>query len=189
MYHLLFTSLYPLSVHPNMVLIILMVSLLLILASLGFIVWQIYKVRSHVKGFKPMAKLLLGDDLQHPKFDENTARQILSLLCSPIETVTQNTTQPQPPTSTQPESVTRVPASLVTTKPPVPLKQVPPLTLARGLTPPTKRLIPAWSTEQLTEALKEVMIEYDTLDPTIRKYKKYLQKQMIEPSDMVQTKM
>ena len=30
---------YPLSVHPNMVLIILMVSLILILASLGFIVW------------------------------------------------------------------------------------------------------------------------------------------------------
>ena len=65
---------YLLSVHPNVVLIILMVSLLLILASLGFIVWWIYKVRSRVKGFKPMAKLLLGDDLQHQKFDENTAR-------------------------------------------------------------------------------------------------------------------
>ena len=132
-----------------------------------------------------MAKLLLGDDLQHAKFDENTARQILSLLCSPIKTVTQNTTQPQPTTSTQPELVTRVPASLVTMKPPVPLKQVPPLPpLARGLTPPTKRLILAQSTEQLTEALKEVMIELDTLDPTIGKYKKYLQKQTIEPSGM-----
>ena len=136
-----------------------------------------------------MAKLLLGDDLQHPKFDENTARQILSLLCSPIKTVTQNTTQPQPTTSTQPEPVTRVPALLVTMKPPVPLKQVPPLPLARGLTLLTKRLILAQSTEQLTEALKGVMIELDTLDPTVRKYKKYLQKQTIEPSGMVQTKM
>ena len=136
---------YPLSVHPNMVLIILMVSLLLILVSLGFIAWQIYKVRLCVKGFKLMAKLLLGDDLQHPKFDENTARQILSLLHSPIKTVTQNTTQPQPTTSTQPELVTRVPTSLVTMRPPVPLKQVPPPPLARGLTPPTKRLIPAQS--------------------------------------------
>ena len=71
-----------------MVLMILMVSLLLILSSLGFIVCQIYKVRSHVGGFKPMAKLLLGDDLQYHKFDENTARQILSLLHSPIETDT-----------------------------------------------------------------------------------------------------
>ena len=147
----------------------------LILTSLGFIVWWIYKVRSHVKGFKPMAKLFLRDDLQHPKFDENTARQILSLLCSPIETVTQNT-QPQPTTSTQPEPVTRVPASLVTMRPPVPLKQVPPPPLARGLTPLTKRLMPAQSTEQLTEALKEVMIELDTLDPTIRKHKKVFTK-------------
>ena len=69
-----------------------------------------------------MAKLLLGDDMQHPKSEENTARQILSLLCSPIETVTQNTIQSQPTTSTQPEPVTRVPASLVTMRPPVPLK-------------------------------------------------------------------
>ena len=53
---------YPFSVHPN-VLIILMASLLSMPASLGFIVWQIYKVRSRIKGFKPMAKLLLGDDL------------------------------------------------------------------------------------------------------------------------------
>ena len=172
-----------------MVLIILMVSLLLILTSLGFIVWWIYKVRSCVKGFNPMAKFLLGDDLQHPKFDENTARQILSLLCSPIETVTQNTTKPQPTTSTQPEPVTRVPPSLVTMRPPVPLKQVLPPPLARGLTLLTKRLIPAQCTEQLTEALKEVMTELDAPDPTIRKYKKYLQKQTMEPSDMVQTKM
>ena len=177
---------YPLSVHPNMVLIILMVSLLLIPTSLGFIVWQIYKVRSRVKGFKPMAKLLLGDELQHPKFDENTARQILSLLCSPIETVTQNITQPQPTNSTQPKPVMRVPTSLVTMRSPVPLKSVPPLPLARGLTLLTKRVIPAQSTEQLTEALKEVMIELDTPDPTIMKYKKYLQKQTIEPSDVVQ---
>ena len=92
--------------------------------------------------------------------------------------MTQNTTQPQPTTSRQPEPVTRIPASLVTTKPP-----------ARGLTPPTKRLILAQSTEQLTEALKEVMIELDTPDPTIRKYKKYLQKQTIEPGNMIQTKM
>ena len=107
----------------------------------------------------------------------------------PIETVTQNTTQPQPTTSTQPQPVTRFPTLLVTMKPPVLLKQVPLLPLARGLTLLAKRLIPAQCTEQLTEALKEVMIELETPDPTIRKYKKYLQKQTIEPSDMVQTKM
>ena len=64
---------YPFSVHPNVVLIILMASLLPMLASLGFIVWWVYKVRSRIRGFKPMAKLLLGDDLQNPKLNEETA--------------------------------------------------------------------------------------------------------------------
>ena len=63
-----------------------------------------------------MAKLLLGDDLQNPKLNEETAQQILSLLQSPISTVTHNLTQPST-TNTQQESVTRVPVSLVTTKP------------------------------------------------------------------------
>ena len=149
-----------------------MISLLLILASLGFIVWQVYKVKSHVKGFEPMAKLLLGDDLQHPRFDENTAKQILSLLCSPITTVMQNITQPQPTTSTQQEPVTKVPAELVTTKSPLPSNLTPPPPPTRRLTPPTKGLIPAKSTEQLTEALREVMIELETPEPSLKKYKK-----------------
>ena len=63
-----------------------------------------------------MAKLLLGDDLQNPKLNEETAQQILSLLQSPISTVTHNLTQPSA-TNTQQELVTWVPASLVTTKP------------------------------------------------------------------------
>ena len=63
-----------------------------------------------------MAKLLLGDDLQNPKLNEETAQQILSLLRSPISTVTHNLTQPSA-TNTQQELETWVPTSLVTTKP------------------------------------------------------------------------
>ena len=179
---------YPFSVHPNVVLIILIVSLLLILASLGFIVWWVYKVRSWVKGFKPMAKLLLGSDLQHPKLDENTARQILSLLQSPISTVTHNITQPQATMSTQPELATRVPAALVTSQPIAQLEPVPPLPPSQGLTLPAKRILPAKSTEQITESLKEVMLELETMEPIIKKYKKYLQKQGTESTDPGQTK-
>ena len=132
-----------------------------------------------------MAKLLLGDDLQHPKLDENTAKQILSLLHSPISTVTQNITQPQPTSSAQPELVTRVPAALVTAKPLQHSHPAPPLPTARGLTPPTKRLLPAKSMEQLTETLREVMIELDTTEPTMKKYKKYLQKQTTGFSELM----
>ena len=166
-----------------------MISLLLIPASLGFIVCWVYKVKSCVKGFKPMAKFLLGDNLQHPKFDENTAKQILSLLCAPITTVMQNITQPQPTTSTQPEPVTRVPAVLVTTKSPLHSETTPQLPPTRGLTPPIKGLIPAKSTEQLTKALREVMVELDTPESSLRKYKKYLQKQSAETHEIEQTNM
>ena len=63
-----------------------------------------------------MARLLLGDDLQNPKLNEETARQILALVRNPISTVTHNLTQPST-SNTQQELVTKVPTSLVTTKP------------------------------------------------------------------------
>ena len=133
-----------------------------------------------------MTKLLLGDDLQNPKLNEETAQQILSLLQSPLSTVTHNLTQPYA-TNTQPELVMRVPASLVTTKPSdqgIPLPPPP-----RGLTPPTKRVLLARSTEHLMEALKEVMLELEPTAPTMKKYKKYLQKQNTNDNDITMTRM
>ena len=132
-----------------------------------------------------MAKLLLGDDLQNPKLNEETAQQILSLLCSPISTVTHNLTQPSAP-NTQQEQVTWVPASLVTTKP---LEQGIPPPPPRGLMPPTKRILPAKSTEHIAEALKEVMLELEPMAPTMKKYRKYLQRQNTDDEDITTTKM
>ena len=45
-----------------------------------------------------MAKLLLGDDLQNPKLNEETARQILALIRNPISTVTLTLLNLQPQT-------------------------------------------------------------------------------------------
>ena len=85
--------------------------------------------------------------------------------------MTHNLTQPST-SNTQQEPVTRVPASLVTTKP---LDQgIPPPTPPRGLTPPTKRVLPAKSTEQIAEALKEVMLELEPMAPGMKNYRKYL---------------
>ena len=133
-----------------------------------------------------MAKLLLGDDLQNPKLNEETAWQILSLLQSPISTVTYNLTQTSA-TNTQQELVTWVPASLVTTKPSdqgIPLPPPPP----RGFMLPTKRILPARSTEHIVEALKEVMLELEPMAPTMKKYRKYLQRQNTH-DDMTTTRM
>ena len=175
-------SKYQFNVHPNVVLIILMASLLPMLAGIGFIVWRVYKVRSRIKGFKPMAKLLLGDDLQNPKLNEETARQVLALIRNPITTVTHNLTQPST-SSTQQETVKKVPASLVTTKPAnqgIPPPPPPP----RGMTPPIKRVLPAKSTEQMTEVLKEVMLELEPASPAMKKYRKYLQRQNTDDDEI-----
>ena len=85
-----------------------------------------------------------------------------------------NLTQP-PATHTQQELVIWVPASLVTTKlldQGIPLPPPP-----RGLMPPTKRILPAKSMEHIAEALKEVMLELEPMTPTMKKYRRYLQRQ------------
>ena len=133
-----------------------------------------------------MAKLLLGDDLQNPKLNEETARQILALIRNPISTVTHNVTQPST-SNTQQELVTKVLASLVTTKPSD--QGIPPPPPPRGLMPPIKRVLPAKSTEQITEALKEVMLELEPASPAMKKYRKYLQRQNTDDDNITTTKL
>ena len=136
-----------------------------------------------------MAKLLLGDDLQNPKLNEETAKQILALIRNPISTVTcTQHTLTQPSTSnTQQESVTKVPTSPETTKPSD--QGIPPPPALRGLMPPIKRILPAKSTEQITEALKEVMLELEPTSPAMKKYRKYLQGQNTDDDDITTTKL
>ena len=133
-----------------------------------------------------MAKLLLGDDLQNPKLNEETARQILALIRNPITTVTHNLTQPST-SNTQQESVTKVPASVVTAKPTN--QGIPPPPPPRGMMPPIKRVLPAKSTEQMTEALREVMLELEPASPVMKKYRKYLQRQNTDDDDVTTTKL
>ena len=133
-----------------------------------------------------MAKLLLGDDLQNPKLNEETARQILALIRNPITTVTHNLTQSST-SNTQQELVTKVPASVVTAKPTN--QGIPPPPPPRGLMPPIKRVLPAKSTKQITEALREVMLELEPASPAMKKYRKYLQKQNTDDDDIATTKL
>ena len=101
--------------------------------------------------------------------------------------MTHNLTQPST-SNTQQELVTKVPASLVTTKP-SDQGISPPPPPPRGLTPPIKRVLPAKSTEQITEALKEVMLELEPTSPAMKKYRKHLQKQNTDDDDITTTKL
>ena len=97
-----------------------------------------------------------------------------------------NLTQPSA-TNTQQKLVKRVPVSLVTTK--LLDQEIPALPPPRGLTPPTKRILPAKSTEHIAEALKELMLELELMAPTMKKYRKYLQRQNTDDDNINTTKM
>ena len=99
--------------------------------------------------------------------------------------MTHNLTQPST-SNTQQELVTKVPACPVTTKPSDQGISLPPP--PRGLMPPMKRVLPAKSTEQITEALK-VMLELEPTSPAMKKYRKYLQKQNTDDDDITTTKL
>ena len=99
--------------------------------------------------------------------------------------MTLNLTQ-RPAANTQEEQVTWVPASLVTTTPSghwIPLPPPP-----RGFMLPTRMVLPATSTEHIAEALKEVMLELEPMAPTMKKYRKYLQRQNVD-DDITMTRM
>ena len=101
--------------------------------------------------------------------------------------MTHNLTQPST-SNTQQELVTKVPAPLVTTKPSdqgIPPPPPPP----RGLMLPIKRVLPVKCTEQITEALKEVMLELEPTSPAMKKYRKYLQRQNTDDGNITTTKM
>ena len=83
--------------------------------------------------------------------------------------------------------MTKVPASVVTAKPTN--QGIPPPPPPRGLTPPIKRVLPVKSTEQITEALREVMLELEPASPAMKKYRKYLQKQNTDDDDITTTKL
>ena len=100
--------------------------------------------------------------------------------------MTYNLTQPST-SNTQQELVTKVPTSSVTSKQPD--QGITPPPPPRGLMPPIKRVLPAKSTEQITEALKEVMLELEPTSAAMKRYRKYLQRQNTDDDDMTTTKL
>ena len=133
-----------------------------------------------------MAGFLLGDGLWDPRLNEETAKQILALIGNPISTVTHSLTQPSTP-NTQQELVAGVPASLVASRP---LDQgIPPPLPPRGLMPPIKGVLPVRSTEQMTEALKEVMLGLEPASPAMKRCRKCLQRQSTDDDNVTTTKL
>ena len=149
----------PFKVYPNIVLIILLIAILLIVLSLGFLVWRIYKVRSRVKGFKPMAKLFTSnvDNLQE------SVTQLLALIKNLVFHLTKTFMLSTPTESDQPH------VSGVSHKP-----------IRRPRPPPREDNLPP---EEI-ELIRQVAISEETLNEVAQdlkkaepcKYKGYIKK-------------
>ena len=59
----------------------------------------------------------------------------------------------------------------------------------RRLMPPTTRIFPAKSMEQIAEALKKVMLELEPTSPAMKKYRKYLNRQNTDDDNITTTKL
>ena len=149
----------PFKIHPNIVLIILLVVLFAIVLALGFLVWRVYKVRSRVKGFKPMARLFSGnvDDL------EESISQLLSLIKNPVSHVAKALLQP---TST-PSTPSASPALKAITKPRPPPRME---SLPKADLELTKQVAVS------EETLQDIVQELEQTEPKFKGYKKYLAK-------------
>ena len=150
----------PFRIHPNIVLIILLVAIFIVVITLGFLMWHIYKVRSRVKGFKPMAKLFT---INQNTMEENIT-QLLSLVTNPVSHVTKSLLKP--PMTEQPHVSTAAPRLIPKPQP-----------------PPREAALPAEDialTKQVTvseETLHGVMRDLQQQESKFKGYKKYLQKQ------------
>ena len=149
----------PFKVHPNIVLIILLIAILLIVLSLGFLVWRIYKARSRVKGFKPMAKLFTSnvDNV------EESVTQLLALVKNPISHLTRTLMLSSPTESDQPH-----------------VSGVSPRPIRKPRPPPREDSLPSEEIELIRqvaiseETLNEVAQDLKKAEP--RKYKGYIKK-------------
>ena len=145
----------PFKIHPNIVLIMLLITIVLVVLFLGFLVWCIYKVQSRVKGFKPMAKLFTGnmDNL------EESVTQLLSLIKNPVGHMTKSLLS---------ASLTDLPHS--SGMPPCPIRRPQPPPRQDTLPPEEIELIAQVAASQQT--LHEVAQELKQKEP--KTYKGYI---------------
>ena len=104
---------YPWSMHPNILLVMLLVSLVLGMVTVGYFLFGLYRVRSHLKSLKDLKNFFNGtaDSVQLSEL-----RAQLKNLIYPVDT---QRLLPKPGPSTAKDTVT-TPMKTTTDKPPTP---------------------------------------------------------------------
>ena len=147
----------PLNIHSNVSFILIMIGGLILCPVIAYVLWQIYRVRSNIKGFKPMVKIFndkkddlfnLGDIVSNRL---QTLETKFSLLIGPVTPDTSPRTGPALPS-----------------------------TSARPAPPPRRDSIPMLDINITPQIIQETVKDMDRQGFKVRRYQKYLQKQASE---------
>ena len=142
----------PFNIHSNISFILFVVGGLILCPIIAYILWQIYRVHSRVKGFKPMAKLFneqKGEIFNISDIVSNRLHTLGGWLSSVMSTI---------------NTVTGAELALSSTS-------------GKPTPPPRRDSIPMLELNVTQQTIQETVKDMDRQGSKIRRYKKYLQKQ------------
>ena len=150
----------PLNIHSNVSFILIMIGGLILCPIIAYVLWQIYRVCSHVRGFKPVVRIFndkKGDIFNISDLVSNRLQNLeakFSLLIGP--------TNPNISSRTEPSS---------------------PSTSARPTPPPRSDSIPMLDINITPQTIQETVKAMERQGSKIRRFQKYLQKQASEDQE------
>ena len=145
----------PLNIHSNISFILVVIGGLILCPIIAYALWQIYRVCSRVKGFKPMGKLFSeqkGEIFNISDIVSNRSHTLEDRLSSLMSTI---------------NAVTGTELAL-------------PSTSGKPTPPPRRDSIPMLELNVTLQTIQETVKDMDRQGCKIRRYKKYLQKQAAE---------
>ena len=150
----------PLNIHSNASFILIMIGGLILCPIIVYVLWRIYRVRSNIRGFKPMVKMFNDkkDDLFNLGDIVSNRLQMLetkfSLLIGPVTLDASPRTGPALPSIS-----------------------------ARPEPPPRRDSIPMLDINITPQVIQETVKDIERQRSKFRRYQKYLQKQASEEQE------
>ena len=145
----------PFNIHSNISFILFVVGGLILCPIIAYVLWQIYRVRTRVKGFKPITKLFSekkGEIFNISDIVSDRLHTLEGQLTSLMKTI---------------NTVTGRELAL-------------PSTRCKPTPPPRRDSIPMLELNVTQQTIQETVKDMDRQGPKIRGYKKFLQKQTAE---------
>ena len=150
----------PLNIHSNVSFILVMIGGLILCPVIAYVLWRIYRVRSNIRGFKPMVKIF-----NDKKDDLINLGDIVSNRLQTLETKFSSLFGPATP-ETSPRTGPALPSTSAPPEPPLRRESIPMLDI--NITP---------------QVVQETVKDIERQRSKFRRYQKYLQKQASEDQE------